>query len=89
MAFTEDTSVFFVDFGEACAVNGVACVGIFDKAYAEQFGIVSGNVPILRIKDGALGSAVEGSTVVICSTTYSITGIEPDGTGMTVLRLEL
>ena len=88
MAIVENLDAFLVEFGESCTIAGVAQIGIFDKAYQQQFGIVAGNDPVLSIKDSALGSGVEGSTVVVRSTTYTIAAIEPDGTGITLLRLE-
>lgn len=88
MTLVENLDAYLFDSGETCTIAGVAQVGIFDKAFMESMGIVSGNHPVLLIQDTALGSAAEGSAVVIRSTTYSIAAIEPDGTGMTTLRLE-
>lgn len=89
MALVENLDAFFYDLGDPCTIAGVAQVGIFDKAYQQQFGMVAGAEPLLVIKDSALGSGVEGSTVVVRSTSYTIASIEPDGTGVTALRLEL
>jgi len=36
-----------------------------------------------------VGSAVQGSTLVIGSATYRVTSVQPDGTGVTTLTLEL
>lgn len=67
------------------AVSGVE--GIFDKDYAETFGI-SGAAPALRIISTAAPSAAVGDAVTLGAVSYTITAIEPDGTGMTLLRLQ-
>jgi hypothetical protein len=85
----EDLDAFLVDFGVACTIGGAAATGIFDKQYVEAYGMVAGNQPVLLVKDAAAASVVEGTAVVINAVTYSVAGMEPDGTGMTLLRLEL
>ncbi len=89
MALVETMDAFLVDFGVPCTIGGVAHFGIFDKQYVEAYGIVAGNQPVLLVKDAAVASASEGTAVVINAVTYSIAGMEPDGTGMTLVRLEL
>lgn len=88
MALVEDFDAFMVDFGEGVTIAGAAQVGIFDKVFQQQFGMVQGSDPVLVIKDSALGSAVEGSAVVVRSVNYTIAAIEPDGYGLTLLQLE-
>lgn len=67
------------------AVSGVEC--IFDAAYQDTFGI-AGNAPALTIVTSAAPSAAQGTAVTVNSTSYTITAIEPDGTGLTRLRLQ-
>lgn len=86
MAFIEDTSMFFADFGVDAVVDGVNVVGIFDKAYQESFGIVSGDNPILVVSSNV--AAAEGDSVTINATSYTVAGVQPDGTGITILQLE-
>lgn len=86
MSFTENLDPFFADYGVAATVNGVQVIGIFDKAYQERFGVVSGTEPILIVQSTV--SAAEGQTVVIGSSSYKVASIEPDGTGITVLVLK-
>ena len=86
--FIELYSAYFSDFAVPATVAGVATKGIFDKAYQESFGIVAGNNPVLVVKTSDVNAA-EGDQVVVDSNTYIVSGVEPDGTGITILQLEL
>ena len=61
-------------------------VGLFDKSYGEAFGLIAGNDPVFRCLT-SVGMA-RGDTLLIGSTSYTVVGIEPDGTGWDVCRLE-
>lgn len=83
---TETAADFLADFSVGALKNGtVAVTGIFDKAYGEAFGLISGNDPVFRCTSGQLA---RGDTLLVSSTTYTVVGIEPDGTGWDVCRLE-
>lgn len=87
MSFIEDRAPFFADFGIAATLNGASVTGIFDDAYGEAFGgMVMGSGPMFRCQSSAGHAA--GQALVIGATTYTVTGVEPDGTGLTVLRLD-
>ena len=78
---------FFSDFAIDLTVNGVPVRGIFDNAFGSAFGgMIDGSGPMVRLPSSV--AAARGNPVVIASKQYVITGIEPDGTGLTVLRLE-
>lgn len=78
---------FFSDFAIDITVNGVSVRGIFDNAFGSAFGgMIDGSGPMVRLPSSVVAS--RGNPVVIASKQYRITGIEPDGTGLTVLRLE-
>lgn len=74
--------------GSASTING-----IFDAAYAEvevetEIGITStGPAFICRTADLPSGYGA-GDSIVIDSTTYKVRVFKPDGTGMSVLKLE-
>jgi hypothetical protein len=87
-AITEDLTQFTADFGVSATVGGVAVTGIFDKAFLETLGIVGNSSPVLLILSSAAPSAAVGDTVVVGSVSYTIGDVEPDGTGMTTLRLK-
>lgn len=80
-------SAFFSDFSVSAMRNGSATVvGLFDKAYAEAFGLIAGNDPVFRCLS-SIGMA-RGDVLVISGTTYTVTEIQPDGTGIDLCRLE-
>lgn len=82
-----DNAAFFTDFAIDLTVSGVAVRGIFDNAFGSAFGgMIDGSGPMVRLPSSVL--AARGNPVVIASTQYVITSVEPDGTGLTVLRLE-
>lgn len=86
MAFVEDFSAYFADFGVAATVGGVAVTGVFDKMAAEAFGVVSGNDPQLVVTDTVTAS--QGTAVSIGGTSYAVAEVIDDGTGLRVLKLE-
>ena len=86
MAFVEDLTPFFADFAAVATKSGVAVSGIFDKAYGESFGLIAGNDPVFRTASST--GIVRGNTLVIGGVTYTVTHVEPDGTGLDLCRLE-
>ena len=91
MAFAEDLAPFFstADFAVAAALNGVSVTGIFDNGYAEPFGEVEGRQPTFLLPTASAPSVAHGQSLVIGAATYKVRGVEPDGTGVTLLKLEL
>jgi hypothetical protein len=91
VAFVEDLTPFFAvsDFAVAGTLNGVAVTGIFDNQYFEPLGgDVQGAEPVFVLPTASSSSAAHGQSLVIGATTYKVRGVEPDGTGVTLLRLE-
>jgi len=86
MAFQESFAPFFADFGVLATLNGAPVRGIFDAAYGEAFGLASGNSPVFRLASSV--AVAEGNPLIVNAITYLVVGIEPDGTGLTTLRLE-
>lgn len=68
-------------------VDGVTVNGIHDNAFLESMGITAGTGPVLLCAAADITSAAQGDTAVIAAVSYTITSLEPDGTGMTLLRL--
>jgi hypothetical protein len=87
-AIVEDLTQFFPDFGVSATVGGVALTGIFDNAFLETLGITAGSSPSLLIVSSAAPSATHGTSVVVGGASYTVTAVEPDGTGMALLRLQ-
>jgi hypothetical protein len=89
--FAEDLSTFFDTtngFATPATVLGQTVPVIFDKAYFGALGaMVETTGPQCVGKTADLASVVQGTAVVINATTYTVTGVQPDGTGITVLQL--
>lgn len=90
--FAEDLTAFFditSGFAQNATLSGGGVVPvIFDKAYQGALGgLVESTGPQCLAKSADVSAVVQGSTLVIAGTTYTVTGVEPDGTGITVLQL--
>jgi hypothetical protein len=93
MAFAENLTAFVRedDFAVAATLQGVAVASgvIFDADYVEPLGnYVEGRSHVAQVITSEVASVAQGQTMVIGATTYKVRGVEPDGTGMTLLRLE-
>jgi len=88
MAFAESLDVFTADFGVAATLNGAAVRAIVDNGYVEIMGLASRN-PTGTLTTAEAGSAVQGAAFVVGATTYRVTSVQHDGTGMTTLGLEM
>jgi len=91
VAFVEPIAAFFNtdEFAVSATLAGVSVTGIFDNGYFEPFGEVEGRQPTFTLPTSSAPSAAHGQALVIGAATYKVRGVEPDGTGVTVLRLEL
>lgn len=95
MAFTEDLSEFLdttYGFAVTATYNGITPVnGIFDAEYFQPeagFAGIQSNQPVFLCRTVDVSSALQGQTLVVNSVNYKIAVVEPDGTGITLLRLE-
>lgn len=87
MAFAESFAPYFADFGVDATLAGAPVRGIFDNGYSEAFaGMVAGSGPVFHLPSSV--AVTRGNSLVIGAATYSVVGIEPDGQGLTILRLE-
>ena len=79
MAFTENFTPFFADFGDAATLAGAAVRGITIEA------------PQVQIATAQVPAAYKGATLVIAAGrgagTYKVREHLPDGTGMSLLSL--
>ena len=82
-----DNAAFFTDFAIDVTVDGIPARGIFDNGFASAFaGMVDGSSPVLHLVSSV--PVERGSVVIAAGVTYTVTGVEPDGTGVTQLRLD-
>lgn len=73
--------------------NGSAVIirGIYDAGHVltdtGQVVDVSDSEPMLTVRTKDVTTVVQGSEIDVNSTTYKVVDIQPDGTGITILRL--
>lgn len=83
MAFVEDFTPYFADFGVAATLAGVAVVGILDVERRDDgFGTVTQTTSFL-LRPGAAVSPAQGQALVVgATTTYTVRQVlaePPDG----------
>jgi len=90
MAFEEDLSVYFDDFGVSFAPDLAAPFQvIFDKAYLSALSQLESSGPMALARDADISTAqiAQGSQGTIAGAAYEVVGLQPDGTGLTLLQL--
>lgn len=89
MALAEDFAPFFQEFAVSATLGGEAVSGIFDGPYASAaLNQVTMGAAMLSFTLSTPATDPVGASLVIDATTYLVVGHEPDGTGVSVLRLE-
>ncbi|HEX6828794.1 MAG TPA: hypothetical protein VF104_07430 [Burkholderiales bacterium] len=87
MAFSEDLAPFFdtAGFGVDAVLNGTVSVrGILDEAYVDPLGM-SAAAPAFT----CAAAALVGNTLDIGTRHWKVVAVEPDGTGVQVLKLQV
>lgn len=90
MAFTEDLAVFInadTPGYVLATVGGVGVGALFDNGFSSAFDI-AGSGPRITLPAASAPSAALGDAVTVSGVSYTITGIEPDGLGLVVLKLQ-
>jgi hypothetical protein len=92
------------EFAHAALLDGESVTGVFDNGYSAQFGDIATTLPSFTLPSAAAASATQGSELRIAmadcaagvplsvngaATVYQVRSVEPDGTGVTRLVLEL
>ena len=89
MAFVEDLTPYFADFGVDGTLHGAAVRVIFDAAVAPQLGgagmLAAG--PQAQIATASVPASPAGKVLVIPAGTFTVREHLPDGTGLSVLTL--
>ena len=88
MAFLENLAPYFLDFAEDITLAGTEGVGIFDNAYVSPLDVVASVSPAVTIRQADFGTNLIGADALVRGVDYVIVGVEPDGTGIAVVRLE-
>lgn len=94
MAFVEtadDLTAFFAD-AETATINGDSVKGHFENEHdpVTAGGMVEFSIQSATFlcKSSDVSAVAEGETVTISGSDYTVTDIQPDGTGVTMLMLE-
>lgn len=87
MDFVADLPAFLSDFAIDLTIDGQPVRGIFDDAASVAFGgMINGTAPMLQIQSTV--TVARGSAVLIGTDVYTVRAIEPNSSGITLLRLE-
>lgn len=70
-------------------LDGVDVAVIFDRAYGEAFGGMGTTEPVATLPSNLCNTATNASVLVVGGNTYRVRSVQPDGTGVSLLRLEL
>ncbi len=92
MAIVEDLSVLLNTdhFATAATVGAATVNGIFDESFVEINGVESLSPTFYCASaDVTANSMADGTAITIGGTGYTVRGVQPDGSGMTLLILEL
>lgn len=88
MAFVEDLTSFFTDFGVPATTPSGTITVIFDAAFTAVLLDSTDSVgPSVVARSSDVSGLVYGSVLGIAGSSYSVTAIQPDGTGITTLQL--
>lgn len=95
MVFTENLDLFFKDFGQTVQIgpsgSAVEVTAIFDnKHYAVTDGVGQWNTtePTLTVKTSDVAAYSKGARVIVGGVEYYADSLEPDGTGVTKIKLK-
>jgi len=94
MAFVEtadDLTIFFAD-AETATIDGESVKGHFENEHdpVNAGGMVEFSIQnaTFQCKSSDVSAVAEGQLITIGGSSYAITDIQPDGTGVTLLILE-
>lgn len=93
MPFTEDFTDFLKtdEFATAVTVGGISVNAIFDNDYIPVDlgnGVQVESVgPAILCATADVSGVAQGAAVVVNGTNYTVAEVQPDGTGLTTLRL--
>lgn len=72
----------------SATIGGVAKDALFDNAFTLAGLGIEGVDALLHVRTADVASSAHGTAVIVNAVNYRVCGIEPDGFGVTVLRLE-
>lgn len=88
MSLVEDYAPFFADVGVvATLASGATVRGIFDNGFIDTFGVAESEKAFTAAST-EVATLAYGDTVSIAGTVYTVAELQPDGTGITRVRLK-
>jgi hypothetical protein len=84
--FAEHLSGYFSDFGETVAVGTTTGTVIVDAA-VDDFNRVLASAVVLTAIAADFPGVAAGDPVTLRATSYTVRSIEPDGTGLVLLKV--
>jgi hypothetical protein len=99
MAFAEDLSMFFADFGVAATLNGAAATVMLDTSSVDEFGVVT-QAPSAVMPKAEASAAAAGQALVVAADdlpaqlahlagTYTVRTVKDEPPDAAFVRLEL
>lgn len=89
--FVEDFEPFFdtaSGFAVQATVGAESFPVIFDNGYQSGLaGLVESTGPSCQAQTAHVPAVVQGTSITIDGASFTVIGVEPDGTGITLLRL--
>ena len=90
-----ETVYYLASFGNADVIDvwahGLPVSAVFTDSYKGidlNSGTIATSDPMLHFSDGAILTLMQTDRFVVGTTAYDIINIEPDGTGLTLVRLK-
>ena len=88
--FVEDVSVFFAGWPAVDAtLDGQPLRVIFEREYVRAFDGIGSSGPAATVPSASVSAATTASMLAVAGNTYRVRSAQPDGTGITLLLLEL
>ena len=91
MAFTETLSDFIntdTPGYATCVIGADTVTCLFDDFYQGVLDIAASGPAALVIADDLASVPAYGSSLTVDGTSYTVAGVEPDGTGMLLIKLQ-
>lgn len=80
----------FARLSNAQAVlDGTPIDGIFDRDYVQVFDGIASSGPMFTAPSASVSAATTISLLTVAGNTYRVRSVQPDGTGVSLLLLEL
>ena len=88
--YVEDFALYFASWPAVDAtLDGQALRVVFDRDYVQAFEGIGSTGPMATAPSASVAAATTSSILVVAGNSYRVRSIQPDGTGISRLLLEL